>query len=177
MKVGKPSVTNVKEIATLSGGAFAGAAAGRAAWGFIHTPNPTPSATEENTVLAKQLGLTLVGGALAASVSGKDTWALLVRGAGIGLAWNFGSEAIKIAAKKFGVKEEASANTEVEKLAARALGLGCPCTSGLGNPVQLVRVPQFREIDFNEYADARPSGAQISNPIADAVNSGYLIAS
>lgn len=132
MKVGTPSEPVIIDTLAVTGGGFAGAMLSKATVGFIHTPTTAVDADaikkDENTLMLKRGGLLAVGLAAAMFVSGNDTGASLVKGAGYGIVLAQGLEIVKTIAARSGVASEAASTTTGKKALARAVGLGCACS-------------------------------------------------
>jgi hypothetical protein len=133
MEFKSPSGSAVTETLALTGGGYLGGMVSKGAISFMHNPTATDEAgikSEENMLLLKRTGLFAAGLGTALFVTGKDTAANVVKGAGIGMAMVQGLELLKTGLEKSGLITADPAASKGKKALATAVGLGCGCSSG-----------------------------------------------
>lgn len=128
MKFKNPNGKEIGNFATVVGGVVLGAMASRALISAVHTSTGNADAgiakKESTMLLAKRGGIALVSGYAGSGIEGNDTLSVVAKAACYGMA---GMQIVD------GVKDVAVKNaklttptTKTQKIAAAALGLGCP---------------------------------------------------
>lgn len=158
MQFKKPSETTVKDTIALTGGLVGGSMLSKAVFGFMHEQTVATDAAslkkDENTALVKRGVLVLAGVAGAMFIDGKDSLTTLAKGLSAGVAVTQTLEVVKVLANRSGVESEATASSAAKKAVARAVGLGCPCSSTPSLNAAVDFAPRYDISNMDHYAPA-----------------------